>query len=244
LARYFHLDDSDRERIARHRGEHNRLGFAVQLCTVRFLGTFLEDLCEVPATIPVVLAHQLGIEHPEGFATYSTGEQRWEHAEEIRQPSGYHHCSAPFAQFRLNRWLYARCWTGTDRPGALFERATTWLLSHKILLPGVTVLERQIAHLRNRVHARLWKALGRGVSPAAQARLFALLTVPPPGPASLLDRLRKGPFRRSAPELVRALQRVETVPGFKTAGESVCAYSPWSHSGAGPVRHDCEGQCD
>jgi TnpA family transposase len=211
LARYFHLDDSDRERIARHRGEHNRLGFAVQLCTVRFLGTFLEDLCEVPATIPVVLAHQLGIEHPEGFATYSTGEQRWEHAEEIRQQSGYHHFSAPFAQFRLNRWLYALCWTGTDRPGALFERATTWLLSHKILLPGVTVLERQIAHLRNRVHARLWKALGRGVSPAAQARLFALLTVPPPGPASLLDRLRKGPFRRSAPELVRALQRVETV---------------------------------
>lgn len=211
LARYFHLDDIDRARIARHRSEHNRLGFAVQLCAVRFLGTFLEDLREVPATVPVVLAHQLGIKQAEGFAAYCTGEQRWEHAEEIRQQYGYLHFSDPFAQFRLNRWLYAVCWTGTDRPGALFERATTWLLSHKVLLPGVTVLERQIAHLRNRVHARLWKALGRGVSPSGQERLLALLTVPPQAQHSLLDRLRKGPFRRSAPELVRALQRVDTV---------------------------------
>jgi len=27
-------------------------------------------------------------------------------------------------QFRLNRWLYALCWTGSDRPSALFDRAT------------------------------------------------------------------------------------------------------------------------
>ena len=211
LARYFHIDDIDRERIARHRGEHNRLGFAVQLCTVRFLGTFLEDLRDVPATVPTGLAHQLVIEHTEGFATYSTGEQRWEHADEIRQHYGYQHFSDSFVQFRLNRWLYAVCWTGTDRPGALFERATTWLLSHKIWLPGVTVLERQVARLRTQVQDRLWQALGHGVLPAVQERLLALLTVPPQGPHSLLDRLRKGPLRRSAPELVRALQRVDTV---------------------------------
>ena len=147
LARHFHLDDADRELISRHRGEHNHLGFAAQLCTARFLGTFLEDLSETPAGVISFLAHQLCIAQPERFVSYCVSEVRWDHAAEIRRHYGFRDFSEATAQFRLNRWLYALCWTGTDRPSVLFDRATTWLISHKVLLPGVTVLERHVARI-------------------------------------------------------------------------------------------------
>jgi hypothetical protein len=38
LERYFHLSDEDREAIQVLRGNHNRLGYAVLLTTVRFVG--------------------------------------------------------------------------------------------------------------------------------------------------------------------------------------------------------------
>lgn len=49
LERYFHLSDEDREAIQVLRGSHNRLGYAVLLTTVRFVGV----LPDKPAAVPV-----------------------------------------------------------------------------------------------------------------------------------------------------------------------------------------------
>ena len=211
LARYFHLDDTDHALISQKRGDHNRLGLAIQLSTVRYLGTFLENPLAVPAPVLHTLAKQLCITLTDGVQAYSASEQRWQHAAEIRFRYGYVEITERQAGFRLTRWLYALCWTGTDRPSALFERATIWLVTHKVLLPGCSTLERYIARLRSRVEERLWRSLASGISSDQEARLESLLVVMDGNRKSRLDHLRTSPVMVSSPSLVRSLQRLHSV---------------------------------
>ena len=211
LARYFHLDDVDHAVINAKRGEHNRMGFALQLSTARFLGTFLKDPLDVPNTVLQTLSRQLRITNFGLLPRYRNTKARWEHAAEIRSRYDFREWNDPFVGLRLTRWLYALCWTGTEQPSVLFDRATTWLLAHKVVLPGCSVLERFVARLRSHVEIRLWGRLGHGITNDQRTRLEELLVVPPQSRSSWLDKLRSGPVRVSSRSLVHAIQRLQIV---------------------------------
>ena len=152
LSRYFHLDSGDREVVDGLRGSHNRLGFGLMLGSARFLGAFPGAGCDIPQPVTAFLIGQLGLPPQAGFKGYfDHGGQRLRHLALIRERYGFTEFadSGP-ARFRLTRWLYALCWSGDDHPGPLIERATSWLVVNKVLLPGVSVLERFVGRIRDR----------------------------------------------------------------------------------------------
>jgi hypothetical protein len=133
LERYFYLDDRERQLVNRRRGTHNRLGFALQLCTVRFLGTFLSDPTDVPPSVVAYLAKQLSISEMDCLPHYLERETTHrEHAGEIQKLYGYQDFGLQPQYWRLLRWLYERTWLSAERPSVLFDLTTARLVERKI----------------------------------------------------------------------------------------------------------------
>ncbi len=59
LARYFHLDEADKEFIGKSRGDHNRLGIALQIDVSVFWAPFT-DMNHIPSGVRHFTARQLG----------------------------------------------------------------------------------------------------------------------------------------------------------------------------------------
>jgi TnpA family transposase len=109
LERFFFLDDEDRKLIAKRRGDHNRLGFALQMCTVRYIGLFLEDPLAVPWPVVEHLAAQLGIEDVSCVKEYTERlKTAYEHAWEIRDAYGYHPFEDHAQGRRFRAFLHGR----------------------------------------------------------------------------------------------------------------------------------------
>jgi len=222
-ARYFYLDDADRELLAERRGDHNRVGLGLQIVTARFLGTFLPDPTNVPAGVIAHVTAQLGITSKPDLRPYRDGEARWDPAAEIRRRYGYRDFTDQPEHFLLMRWLYTRAWLSTERPSVLFDLATARLVDHKILLPGVSVLTRLVASVRDRVAARLWRTLAACADPELRQRLNQLLVIPAGARQTPLDRLRRAPTRVTAAGLVDALHRLDEV---RTVGAGTVDLTP------------------
>jgi TnpA family transposase len=90
LAGCFHLDDRDISFVKTRRGDANQLGIALQLSTVRFLGTFLPDPTNAPDAVIRFIAGQIGVSEISCLPAYMDRKvTRYAHVNEIQQQYGY-----------------------------------------------------------------------------------------------------------------------------------------------------------
>lgn len=226
LERVFFLDDEDLVLVAGRRGAYSRLGFALQLVTARWLGTFLEDPLDVPVVVLDFVAGQLGIDDPSVVKKYL--ERRttlFEHQLLIRETDGWRDFSAAEADF--TEWVAARAWTSGDSSKGIFSDGVAWLRQGRVLLPGVSTLVRLVSRVRKESTERLWGELASLVTVDQRGVLDRLLDVAPGSRVSDLERWRKGVVpRASGPSIIKALDLVAEIAGFGFARADLEAKVP------------------
>jgi hypothetical protein len=139
---FFTLTESDRELLIRLHGEANRLGCALQLCMLRYLGFVPDDLQKSTASVVRFLARQLEVS-PDSINSYGERSQtRTDHLQEVEHHLGFHKASAAEKQ-EIEHWLRDRA-LEHDRPLLLLQLLCERLHAQKIVRPGISLLERSV----------------------------------------------------------------------------------------------------
>ncbi|WP_280486413.1 Tn3 family transposase [Nocardia cyriacigeorgica] len=227
LERFFYLDDADRKLIAERRRDSNRLGFALQLVTVRYLGMFLPDPLDVPAEVVTYLAEQLDIADPTCVKSYTERKQtRYDHQDEIVRTDGL----TEFAQVEgeLVAWVADQAWMTGDGPKALTAGAVRWLRERSALLPGVTTLERLVSESKQAADQRLWTHLASQLTGREAGILLGLLETREEGRRKVveLERLRRGAFTPSTTGMKHALARARDLYAVVPASVDITEVPP------------------
>lgn len=148
LARFFTLTSADVAFIAsgRGRGPADRLGLAVAVCALPWLGFVPDDVASAPRAAVVRLAEQLAV-NPDAVRSY--GRRVKTRTDHLRLAARYLDWRVPgsLELKELDEFLLARAMEH-DSPTLLFRLGCEYLRSARVIRPGpVTVVER-VAHAR------------------------------------------------------------------------------------------------
>jgi hypothetical protein len=178
LRKYFTLTKADLEQVDQCRGPTNKLGFAIQLCTLRWHGYFLPDTRGIPSSVVEMIGDQLAL-LPIAPDNYPQNEKtRFEHLERIRQYLGFVRCDAPQRERLLNHLTAIA--QGLTRATALRQAAQRWLKQEQIVRPGRTTLRDLIVSAREAALQNVYAMLSRDLSPRQQEEIDSLLIVAAP----------------------------------------------------------------
>jgi len=176
-------------------GNHNRLGFAVQLCYLRYPGFALPTDAEPPASLLNIVGRQLRIE-PDAWPQYAQRpETRREHLLELQAWLNL----APFAAADHHRFVHqlAELAQQTDRGLVLAEALVELLRQQHIILPAIDVIERVCSEAHTRGTRQVYEALTASLADHHRRALDALLAIRDGTKGSGLIWLASRPVRPS-----------------------------------------------
>jgi TnpA family transposase len=157
LVTFFTLSERDLDSIPRYSAAHNRLGYALQLCTLRFMGFVPDNLTSAPPTAVVFLAQQLAVT-PEVLTAYGIrAHTRQDHLYAAQVHLGYRKVGKKDIA-TLADWLLERA-LEHDKPTLLYELTCEKLRTEQLVRPGVTRLERWVAEARERAQGETFRQL-------------------------------------------------------------------------------------
>ena len=225
LFAHFTLLGNDRSLIPSTSAPANRLGFALALCTVRYLGFCPEDLQTLPENVAWYVGQQIMVS-PEALAAYPEREQtRTEHLRRIYEYLGYRR-PTPADLRDLFAWLVERA-IEHDDPVLLVSLAADRFKAEKLVRPRISRLERMAAAARERANDETFLALSPMLTEETKVMLDALLVPEPevsraerrarrrsPGPApgrTPHSWLREGATSNSPPAILAQLKKLEVL---------------------------------
>jgi len=203
---FFTLSDTDTQEVRKQRGAHNQLGFALQLCALRYLGFSPDDLGMTPWPAVTFVARQLG-HSPDVLTAYGGRIQtRTTHLQQVQAYLGFRP-ALPLDVAALTTWLVERA-LEHDKPTLLLQLACDKLRRDQIVRPGITRVERLVATAREQAHAETLRRLTPLLTPERQAWLDSLLLPEPGLGRTRLAWLRQEAVSHAASQILMTLDRI------------------------------------
>ena len=175
LIQHYTLSPADLAVIARRRRQHNRLGFAIQLCALRFPGRLLQPGEVVPREVLVFVADQLDLP-PDVLADYAARPQtRYDQLDALYSVYGFQTFTRP-DQHELAQWLLPVALTttsGAALAGLLLEE----LRRRAIAAPGPSVIERLVSTALLKAERHVDRQIDASLTGPQRDALEALLEI-------------------------------------------------------------------
>ena len=210
LIRYYTFNEQDISIILQHRGAENRLGFAIQLCYMRYPGIML-GIEESPfPPLLYYVSSQLNI-NPDVWGEYGQRPQtRREHLRELQMLFGFkpfstkeHYQKAVDSLGEISRQ--------TDKGIILANALIGDLRDQSILLPPITVIERICAEAITRSERQLYKLFTEPLSEEQYRQLDQILNVRENSNISTLTWLRQSPGAPTPKHLLEHIERLKAL---------------------------------